>query len=136
MNREEEVEVPRHVFFISLCFLALAGAGFRMTAITAPVPPQFRLPPPSQAEREMEERQQKLANKKRQEDIQKDTQKLFVLASELKEAVEKTNENTLSLEVIRKAEEVEKLAKKVKEKMREGTGKPLHAEPPLEPPRQ
>jgi len=83
----------------------------------------------------MEERQQKLANKRRQEDLQKDTDKLFVLASELKDAVGKSNENTLSLEVVRKAEEVEKLAKRVKDKMREGTGKPMKAEPLVVDPR-
>ncbi|MBZ5525608.1 MAG: hypothetical protein LAP21_25580 [Acidobacteriia bacterium] len=128
----------KHVILIFFSTLMLAGAAFRLTAAAAPVPPQFRQPRQTDAEREMEERQQKIANKKRQEDLQKDTQKLFVLASELKDAVDKSNENTLSLEVIRKAEEVEKLAKRVKEKMREGTGKPLHAEPPprIEPPHQ
>ena len=81
-------------------------------------------------EREMEDRMQKAANKQRQEDIRKDTQKLFQLASELKDAVDKTNENMLSLDVVKKAEEVEKLAKKVKDKMREGSGRPLKPEPP------
>jgi len=134
---DQGVQVSRHVLLIFLGLLALAGAGFRLTAVTALAPPQFRRPPqPSQAERDMEDRQLKLANKKRQEDIQKDTQKLFVLASELKEAVDKSNENMLSLDVIRKAEEVEKLAKKVKDKMREGTSRPMRVEPPpLEPPR-
>ncbi len=42
---------------------------------------------------------------------------------------------TLSLEVVRKAEEVEKLAKRVKDKMREGTGKPMKAEPLVVDPR-
>jgi hypothetical protein len=38
--------------------------------------------------------------------------------------VEKSDEHMLSLEVVKKADEVEKLAKKVKEKMREGTATP------------
>ncbi|HWZ43254.1 MAG TPA: hypothetical protein VNW97_07240 [Candidatus Saccharimonadales bacterium] len=125
--------MPKHVLYISVFILALAGAGFRMAAITTAAQRER----PSPAERDIEDRQIKMANKKRQEDLQKDTQKLFVLAGELKEAVDKTNENMLSLSVIRKAEEVEKLAKKVKEKMREGVGKPLHVDqPPIEAPRR
>ena len=83
----------------------------------------------SQQEREMEERRQREANKKRQDDIREDTQKLYQLATELKEAVDKSNEHLLSLDVVKKAEEVEKLAKKVKEKMKEGIGRPPNAEP-------
>ena len=70
------------------------------------------------------------ANKKRQQEIKNDTEKLFELATELKAAVEKTNENMLSLDVIKKAEQVEKLAKKVKEHMREVIGPPQNVEPP------
>ena len=67
------------------------------------------------------------ANKKRQQDIREDTDKLFQLATDLKAAVDKSNENTLSLDVIRKAGEVEKLAKKVKDKMKEASGPPVQA---------
>lgn len=70
----------------------------------------------------MQERQIKELNKKRQQDIRDDTIRLFQLATELKAAVDKTNENMLSLDVVRKADEVEKLAKKVKEKMKESIG--------------
>lgn len=84
----------------------------------------------SQPERDMELRRQKEANKKRQDEIRQETQKLYQLATELKDAVDKTNENVLSLDVVKKAEEVEKLAKQVKEKMKEGVGKPATPEPP------
>jgi hypothetical protein len=60
----------------------------------------------------------KKANKKRQEEIQHDTEKLAKLATELQEYVGKTNEHILSLDVIKKAEEIEKLAHDVKEKMK------------------
>lgn len=73
----------------------------------------------------------KAANKKRQQDIRDETDKLFQLATELKAAVDKTNENMLSLDVIKKAEQVEKLAKKVKENMREAIGPPQNVEPPV-----
>ena len=60
----------------------------------------------------------KKANKARQADIQRDTEKLLKLATELKEYVGKTDENILSLDVVKKAEEIEKLAHSVKEKMK------------------
>lgn len=81
----------------------------------------------------MQDRQLKEANKKRQQDIRDDTERLFQLATDLKAAVEKTNENTLSLDVIRKAEEVEKLAKKVREKMKDAIGPSPHLEQPPPP---
>jgi hypothetical protein len=58
------------------------------------------------------------ANQQRQMELRRDTDKLLQLTNELKQYVDKTNENILSLEVIRKAEEIEKLAKSVKEKMK------------------
>jgi len=61
---------------------------------------------------------EKKANLQRQQDIQKDTDKLLELATELKQAVDKSDENTLSLDVIKKAEQIEKLAKQVKDKMK------------------
>jgi hypothetical protein len=52
-----------------------------------------------------------------QKDIKKNVEKLFDLASELKEQVEKTDSTkTLSLALVRKAEEIEKLARQIKER--------------------
>jgi hypothetical protein len=82
-------------------------------------------------QKEMQDRLFKEANKKRQQDIKSDTDKLFQLATELKAAVDKTNENMLSLDVIKKAEQVEKLAKKVKENMREAIGPPQNLPTPV-----
>jgi len=82
------------------------------------------------AQKEMQDRMAREANKKRQQDIREQTDKLFQLATELKAAVDKSNENLLSLDVIRKAEEVEKLAKKVKEKMKESVGPPVKQDLP------
>ncbi len=57
-------------------------------------------------------------NVKRQQNLRKETAKLLQLATELKQYVDRTNENMLSVEVIKKAEEIEKLAHSVKEKMK------------------
>jgi len=66
----------------------------------------------------LERQRVKAWNKERFDNLKKDTDKLLKLATELKESVDKANKDTLSLEVIRKTEEVEKLAKSVREKMR------------------
>ncbi|MGA3046022.1 MAG: hypothetical protein ABSD67_05335 [Terracidiphilus sp.] len=58
------------------------------------------------------------ANAERKKQIANDSAKLLKLATDLKSEVDKTNKDTLSLNVIRKADEIEKLAHDVKEKMK------------------
>lgn len=58
------------------------------------------------------------ANQERNAALKNDTEKLLKLAVELKAYVDKSNENVLSLDVIKKADEIEKLAHSVKEKMK------------------
>jgi hypothetical protein len=56
----------------------------------------------------------KAAMKEDQKDMRKDVEHLFALAQELKEQVEKTNPSAvLSLALIRKAAEIEKLAHQI-----------------------
>ena len=62
------------------------------------------------------------ANLERKKQISDDAAKLVELATELKKEVDKTDKDTLSVNVIRKAEMIEKLAKGVKEKMKLTTG--------------
>jgi hypothetical protein len=66
----------------------------------------------------MEKDMAKKANRERQAQLQRDTDNLLKLATELKQYVDKSNEHTLSLDVVKKAEEIEKLAHSVKEKMK------------------
>lgn len=54
----------------------------------------------------------------RQAALKRDTEKLVALAAELKQHVNKADANILSMDVIKKAQEIEKLAKSVKDKMR------------------
>jgi len=87
-----------------------------------PLPPQPTQPGtaepgpnlPPEVQKDMEKR----ANAQRQAELKRDTDRLFKLSTELKDYVDKTNENVLSLEVIKKAEEIEKLAHSVRTKMR------------------
>jgi type VI protein secretion system component VasF len=51
-----------------------------------------------------------------------DAARLLQLATELKAEVDKTNKDTLSLKVIRKAETIEKLAKGVKQQLKQSGG--------------
>jgi hypothetical protein len=61
---------------------------------------------------------EKKAAKQRVAALKTDTDRLLKLSLELKEYVDKSNENVLSLEVIKKADEIEKLAKSVRDKMK------------------
>ena len=54
----------------------------------------------------------------KQKQLTDDTAKLQVLANELKAEMDKSNKDTLSLSVIKKAEAVEKLAHKVEDEMK------------------
>lgn len=113
------------LLFLSTAITVLSLA---MTAF-----PKAQFGPPqrekSQQQQDLEDRQIKEMNKKRQKEIRDDTEKLFQLATELKAAVDKSNENLLSVEVVRKADEVEKLAHRVKDKMKEAVG-PIPTIPP------
>jgi hypothetical protein len=59
----------------------------------------------------------KLRLEDNQKDIKKNVEKLFELASQLKEQVEKTDATSvLSLAMVKKAEEIERLARQIKER--------------------
>jgi hypothetical protein len=60
---------------------------------------------PHAATQPVSERQKKLAA---------DTDKLLALATDLKKQVDKTNKDILSVDVVKKAEEIEKLARSMK----------------------
>jgi len=79
------------------------------------VEPQLKTDPSTL---KIQQEMQKQRNLQRQRQIKQDTDKLLELATELKAYVDKTNENIISLDVIRKADEIEKLAKSVKDKMK------------------
>jgi hypothetical protein len=69
-------------------------------------------------QRQRQEKMEKARNVDRQKQLEKDTDKLLSLAKELKEEVGKSNADTLSVDVVKKAAEIEKLAKSVKDRMR------------------
>lgn len=66
----------------------------------------------------MEREQAKKANEQRQVQLKHDTDELLKLATQLKQYVDKSNEDILSIDVLKKADEIEKLAHNVKSKMK------------------
>jgi hypothetical protein len=69
--------------------------------------------------REQMKKMQRELNVERQKQLKDDTTRLLQLATALKDSVDKTNEHVLSLDVVKKAEEIEKLAKHIKTNMRD-----------------
>jgi len=102
------------VFLLLFCFL------FALPTTAQSQGPPGLGPPPADTELEAQQKHaaEKAENTKRQQEIKRDTDKLLELASELKQYVDQSNEHTLSLAVIRKAEEIEKLAHTVRERMK------------------
>jgi hypothetical protein len=94
------------------------GSGAQLPQVV-PLPSSPNQTPPDDPNRERAEKEMaKRANQEREAQLKRDTERLFKLATELKDYVDKSNENTLSLTVIKKADEIEKLAHSVKEKMK------------------
>jgi len=69
-------------------------------------------------QQQLEEQQAKARNTERQKELVAETEKLVALANELQADVAKSTKDTLSLDVIRKADEIDKLARNVREKMK------------------
>lgn len=66
----------------------------------------------------MDEQRRDAINDSRQKRLQADVDKLLALTNELKTDIDKANKDELSLEVIRKAQEIEKLAHDVQNRMK------------------
>lgn len=106
------------------CFRLLGILPLMLTFAIAPALSQRPIPPTSETEvqttldRDIQHRLEREQQKKRFQQMKQDSQKLLDLATELKKYVDQAGESVLSLEVVRKADEMEKLARRVKENMR------------------
>lgn len=94
------------------------GVGFTMPApqneisrapMMVSAQPQMEIPPKLRA------KQEKDLRKYRFEKLKDHAAELAKLSAALKEELDKSNENILSLEVVEKAEKIEKLAKKIQD---------------------
>lgn len=85
-------------------------------------PPMGRINQPdadSQEQQQTEQQKVRVPISDKQKKLAADTDKLLALAKELKQQVDKTNKDVLSVNVVKKAEEIEKLARSVKSQMKE-----------------
>lgn len=114
----------------SFWILLLAGGFAAIPAhaqdVPMPGPQQQRgtppfAPAPDSAQRQMLRQMAQERNVDRQKEIIADTNKLLALAKKLKEEVDKSNKDQLSVDVVDTANQIEKLAKTVKARMRDGT---------------
>jgi hypothetical protein len=102
--------------------LVLLLPAFAQTPAPHQLPSNISNSPPltdaDEARSRIESDMAKKAAKERVAALKSDTDKLLKLSIELKTYVDKSDENVLSLDVIRKADAIEKLAHSVKDKMK------------------
>ena len=68
--------------------------------------------------KDVADKMEKERSKERYQNLKRDSEKLLEMATELKQYVDKSGENVMSLDVIRKCDEIEKLSKSVRSKMK------------------
>ena len=93
-------------------------AAVRLPVPAVPEAPKQEPPEPQKPEVPKPE-PARVAGTAAQQQLEKDAATLLRLTQELKAEVEKAGSNTLSLEALRKAEEVQRLSRDLKEKMKE-----------------
>lgn len=118
--------LPGIVSFVAIAMFSSAG-GQQPNPCKSIHAPVLTAPPDANAQMEMRDQQNKdqnfaATNVERKKQIGSDSARLLKLATELKSEVDKTTKDTLSLNVIRKADEIERLAHDVKEKMKLSVG--------------
>jgi hypothetical protein len=107
----------------AIVLVPLVGEGLQVRDPGFRYPPSVTRIPDANAQNQINGQDAKdkdfeAANAERKKQIANDSAKLLKLATDLKSEVDKTSKDTLSLNVIRKADEIEKLAHDVKEKMK------------------
>lgn len=110
----------RSQHYLAICFLAICPCLLSAQS-QHQTPGDINSPPMTDADEaraRITHDMEKKAAKERVTALKNDTDKLLKLSVELKSYVDKSDENVLSLDVIKKADEIEKLAKSVKEKMK------------------
>lgn len=109
---------------LPLVLLALLGAATLASAQQIHLPPAVSQGPgmgnvPVTSGNKVQQQQARAANEQRQFEIKRDTEKMFQLTAELKESLEKSGQDVMSMDDIKKVEQIEKLARGVKSKMKQ-----------------
>jgi hypothetical protein len=114
----------RRSFFLSLSLIAISFTVFA-------IPPQLgRRDSSENARRDatlahMQKKNLENMNRERFLKVRQDSEKLLDLATELRSEIDDSDENILSVKAMRDAENIEKLAKGIREKMSEQLGPPV-----------
>lgn len=118
--RQRALVVVAFCLLLSVSSTMTLAAGHALPAKQQPNEPQFgqRQGEPPKPDPELERKMAKERMKDRYKDLKRDSEKLLELATELKQQVDKSGENVLSMDVVKKCEEIEKLAKSVRTKMK------------------
>ena len=103
---------------------ATAGPTFGQNDGMIHLPPMVQQGPnttniPVRSQEEADKERAKRANEMLQIEIRRDTDKLAQLSAELKDSIDKTNQGILPVDTLKKAEQIEKLAKSVKSKLKQ-----------------
>jgi hypothetical protein len=136
LHRKKSAHPPRLprlgiAVLVAVCAVALtpiAGEGLLESGMQFPkLPPEINHIPDANEQMKMNEQQAKsknfeAINAERKRQLSEESAMLLKLATDLKSEVDKTSKDTLSLNVIRKAGDIEKLAHDVKEKMKLSIG--------------
>lgn len=75
--------------------------------------------PPVTPGNDVQRKQAIAANLQRQAEMKRDSEKLLQLTQELNEYLQKSGQGTMSVDALKKAEQIEKLAHSVKSKMKQ-----------------
>jgi hypothetical protein len=108
---------------LPLCICFIWATSGLASGQTIHLPPSVRQGPttgniPVRTEEDIDRERAQKANAMLQEEIKRDTEKLFQLSTDLKEYVDK-NQGVLSLDAVKKAEQIEKLAHGLKSKIKQ-----------------
>lgn len=106
------------VCFSFILLLVLSAPGWAQQQTLPPLPGDQSAKDADESRARIAHDMEKKAAKERIANLKSDTDKLLKLSIELKAYVDKSDENVLSLDVVKKAEQIEKLAKSVKDKMK------------------
>jgi hypothetical protein len=111
-------------FRTMLAAAVLLGTVTISSSQTIHLPPMISQGPgassvPTVSQEEIDKKREVKWDQERQDQIRRDTARLAELSAELKAFIDKSDTNILSMDMVKKAEAIEKLAKNVKNKMRE-----------------
>src|SRR5260370_40235657 len=108
----------------SFCLLLALPTTGLASGQTIHLPPSVRQGPdtgtvPVRTQEQADQERLKKSNELRQEEIKSDTDKLGQLSTELKDFGDKTNQGILSVDRLKKSEQIEKLAPRLKPRINE-----------------